>query len=91
MTDKNTENPETPMNSWEMACSLLVGARQAIAKAAAEHDAIRRANPHRTFIAEASTVAATIETLQSVASTLDWELSRTARSSGLSMPTKEKG
>lgn len=88
MTDKKADSPAMPMNSWEMACSLLVGARQAIAKATEEHDAIRKANPHRTFIAEASTVAATIETLQDVASTLDWELSRTARSSGLSMPTR---
>lgn len=88
MTDKNTDNQVTPMNSWEMACSLLVGARQAIAKATEEHDAIRAANPHRTFIAEASTVASTIETLQGVASTLDWELSRNARSSGLSMPER---
>lgn len=88
MTDRNTGSPETPMNSRETACSLLINTRQAIAKATPEHDAIRKANPHCTFIAEASTVAATIEILQDIASTLDWELSRTARSSGLAMPIR---
>ncbi|NKX40406.1 hypothetical protein HGG71_02865 [Rhodobacteraceae bacterium R_SAG2] len=88
MTDKKTDSPAMPMNSWEMACSLLVGARRAIAKATEEHDAIRAANPHRTFIAEAATVADTIETLRNVASTLDWELARTARSANLSVPKR---
>jgi len=86
MTDKKTTNPTPPMDSWAMACSLLVGVRQAITKAAEEHAAILAANPDRTFIVEAATVADTLATLRGVASTLDYELARTARSSNLPMP-----
>jgi len=89
MTKDNTETTGPQMNSWEMACSLLVGVRQAITVATAEHDAIRAANPGKLFIAEASTVASTIEILREVAQTLDWELSRTARSANLPMPERE--
>ena len=88
MTDKKTENATTPMDAWQMACSLLVGVRQAIAKGTTEHAAIIAANPDRTFIAEAHVVADTVAILREVESTLDWELSRTARSSNLSMPER---
>lgn len=86
MTDKKTNDTTTPMDSWAMACSLLVGVRQAIAKASAEHSAIIAANPDRPFIAEAAIVADTIGTLREVERTLDFGLAQTARSSNLAMP-----
>ncbi|WP_295511852.1 hypothetical protein [uncultured Sulfitobacter sp.] len=87
MTNTPTETTTpTEMNSWAMACSLLVGVRQALAKGQAEHAAIIAANPNRTFIAEARVVADTVNVLRDVENTLDWELSRTARSSNLAMP-----
>ncbi len=88
MTDKKTDNPTPPMDSWAMACSLLVGMRQAIAKAVTEHAEILAANEGRTFIAEASTIADTIAVLRDVESTLDYELARTARTSNLPMPER---
>lgn len=89
MTNTPTETlTPTEMDSWAMACSLLVGVRQALAKGQAEHAAIIAANPNRTFIAEAHVVADTVGTLREVESTLNWELSRTARSSNLAMPER---
>ncbi|WP_341234927.1 hypothetical protein [uncultured Sulfitobacter sp.] len=86
-TPTKTTTP-TDMDSWAMACSLLVGVRQAIAKGKAEHAAITEANPNRTFFAEAAVVADTVAILQDVERALDWELSRTARSSNLAMPER---
>lgn len=86
MTDKNSNDTTAPMDSWAMSCSLLVGVRQALTKAAAEHAAIIEANPDRTFIAEAAVVADTIGTLREVERTLDYELARISRSSNLAMP-----
>ena len=89
MTNTPTETPTpTEMDSWAMPCSLLVGVPQALAKGKAEHAAIIAANPNRTFIAEARVVADTVGILRDVESTLDWELSRTARSSNLAMPER---
>ncbi len=53
-----------------------------------EHTAILAANPTRTFIPEARVDADTVGILRDVESTLDWELSRTARSSNLAMPER---
>jgi hypothetical protein len=89
MTNTPTETTTpTEMDSWAMACSLLVGVRQALAKGKSEHAKIIAANPNRTFIAEARVVADTVGILRDVESTLDWELSRTARSSNLAMPER---
>ncbi len=59
---------------------------QDIAKGKTEHAAINADIPNRTFFAEAAVVADTIAILREVESTLDWELTRTARSSNLAMP-----
>ncbi len=88
MTDQNADNSNIPMDSWAMAFSLLVGMRQAIAKGVAEHAAVLAANKDRTFIAEASTIADTIAVLRGVENTLDYELTRTARTSNLPMPER---
>ena len=88
MSDKNNDTPAAPMDSWKMACSLLVGIRQAITQGRAEHDAIRAANPDRTFMARAHIPVRVTETLIEVENELDRELAHVARSSNLAMPGK---
>ena len=85
MTDKKATKE---INSWAMACSLLIGTRQAIAKANAEHAAIVAETQGNTFLSGASTIADTAAVLRDIERSLDWELSRIARSSNLPMPTK---
>ena len=86
-TNKDTD-AAAPMDSWAMACSLLVGVRQAIAKGKAEHAAITAANPNRTFIAEAHVPRRVTEALIEIESELDRELAHVARSSNLAMPER---
>ncbi|WP_300017271.1 hypothetical protein [uncultured Roseobacter sp.] len=78
--------PATDMNYWEMACSILVGLRQAVSKAQAEHGAIRAANPGKMFVSEASIAADTCDVLREAERVLDRELSKVARSSSLPFP-----
>jgi hypothetical protein len=54
-------------------------------KGRTEHAAIIAVNPSSTFIAEARVVADTVGILRDIENRLDWEVSRTARSSNLAM------
>lgn len=85
MTDKNTETtPE--MTSWSMCTSILVGTRQAIAKAAQEHEALLAANAGNPRPAGASTIADTLATLRELHNSMSYEFHRIARSANLPMP-----
>lgn len=87
MTDKTKTAAD--MDSWQMACSLLIGLRQTIAKAKEEHAAILEANHGRTFITGASVITDTVAVLRDVERTLDYDLANIARSSGKPFPKKE--
>ena len=86
MSIRTKAGTATDMNYWDMACSILVGLRQAASKAQTEHDAIRAANPHQMFVSEASIAADTCDVLREAERVMDRELSKVARSSNLPFP-----
>lgn len=88
MTDTTTDKTSTEMDSWAMACSVLVGMWKAMDKARDEHARLLAEHYGKPFAPGASTISATLGSLMEAERSLQTDLRRIARTSGFPVPEK---
>jgi hypothetical protein len=79
-----TDSPE--MDTWPMACAVLVALDQTEAKARLDYSALRDATPDNPFAKGMTGALALAQTLQDNRRRLEADMRQFARSSGLTMP-----